>query len=88
MRDETVKAKQNGLLLVSFDIASGPGEIIKDGVNGLLVKWGDVDALAEAMCKMIETLDARKRMAAASQIDLDKFSKDVILKQWTELLEL
>ena len=31
--------------VVAFDCNSGPGEIIKDGINGYLVKYQDVDEL-------------------------------------------
>ena len=83
-----LEAKQNHLPLVSFDIASGPGEIITDGKNGLLVRFGDVDALAEEMCKLINNPELRVMMSENADIDIDKYSKITILKKWIELLNL
>ena len=83
-----LEAKQSNLPLVSFDIASGPSEIITDGKNGLLVSSGDVDAMAEAMCKMIENPKLRIMMSENADTDFDKYSKETILKKWLEFLDI
>lgn len=82
-----LEAKQNRLPIVSFDIQTGPKEIVADGVNGLLVEPYDTEKMAEAICRLIEDPDRRRSMSDHSQDDLEKFSKEEILKQWIELLE-
>lgn len=83
-----LEAKQNYLPIVSFDIDAGPRDVIEDGVNGLLVKSGDTKALADAMCKMIENPDLRKRMSENSQFGMEKFSKDKVLSEWLDVLQI
>ena len=41
--------------VVSFDCASGPSEIIKDGINGYLVKYMDFNDLKNKLIKTITT---------------------------------
>lgn len=48
-----------GLPCISFDFISGPKDMITDGVNGILVKDGDIDALAKAIDNLI--VDENKR---------------------------
>jgi len=43
-----------GLVAVAFDGPTGPGEVIDDGVNGLLVPPDDVVALAAALIETIQ----------------------------------
>ena len=82
-----LEAKVNRLPIVSFDIITGPREIVREGVDGILVPPTDTKALGEAMCRLIEDDELRKSMAERSQENLEKFSKTEILKQWEDLIE-
>ena len=42
-----LEAKSWGLPLVSFDIMTGPSDIIQDGINGYLIEEGNIDEMAE-----------------------------------------
>ncbi|WP_431968475.1 glycosyltransferase family 4 protein [Actinacidiphila sp. bgisy160] len=61
-----VEAMRVGLPVVSTDCPLGPGEIISDGVDGLLVPPRDVDALAASMLRLINDDELRKRMGRAA----------------------
>lgn len=81
-----LEAKANRLPIVSFDIQTGPREIFTDQVSGLLVEPYDTDRMAEAINSLIEDDEKRKSMSDHSQDDIDRFSKDEILKQWIALI--
>lgn len=81
-----LEAKANRLPLLSFDIQTGPDEIIRNDVNGFLVPPYDADQMAEKICSLIENKELRLRFSAQSQIDMEKFSADTITEQWGELL--
>lgn len=81
-----LEAKANRLPIVSFDIMTGPREIVRDGIDGLLVPPGDNAALGAAMCRLIEDDTLRGSMSEHSQENLEKFSKQEIVKQWEAIL--
>lgn len=61
-----VEAMRVGLPVVSTDCPLGPGEIISDGVDGLLVPPRDVDALAAGILRLINDDELRHRMGEAA----------------------
>lgn len=82
-----LEAKSWGLPLVSFDIMTGPGEIIRDGVNGYLVPPGDTAALAEKICRLIENEELRRDFSENSQVDIERFDSVEIIEQWEKLIQ-
>lgn len=82
-----LEAKANRLPIVSFDILTGPKEIVRDGIDGILIKPYDTDEMARAMCALIEDNEMREAFSVASQENLDKFSKKTILTNWKQLIE-
>lgn len=82
-----LEAKSYRLPIVSFDIMTGPSEIVRDGVNGYLVESGDITAMADRICELIEHPLLRKRFSDATVLDMDKFDKKEIVNKWESLLE-
>lgn len=76
----------NGLPLVSFDISTGPDEIITDGVNGRLLPEGDVSAMAEALDALLSDGQLRIKMSAASLGRCGNFTEKTALEAWAALL--
>ena len=81
-----LEAKCNKLPIISFDVLTGPSEIISDNVDGLLIKDGDNDGFSNAICTLIEDKDLRMHMSDCSSENLDKFDKMAIFNQWRELI--
>lgn len=60
-----LEAMAVGLPVISSDCPiGGPALLIKDGVNGLLVAPGDIDALAQKMDYLLSDKDSREKFAA------------------------
>ncbi len=82
-----LEAKANRLPIVSFDIMTGPKELVCDGIDGILVEPYSLEKLGEAICRLIENDGLRQNMSDRSQENIERFSKTAILKQWCELIE-
>jgi GalNAc-alpha-(1->4)-GalNAc-alpha-(1->3)-diNAcBac-PP-undecaprenol alpha-1,4-N-acetyl-D-galactosaminyltransferase len=76
-----------GLPVISFDCPSGPAEIVRDGVDGLLVPAEDVGALASAMSRLIAD-PMRMRLLGQRAVEVsDRFSMERIEALWESILE-
>lgn len=82
-----LEAKQFKLPIVSFNCPTGPAEIIRNNENGFLVENYDVDLMFEQISKLIEDSEKRKIFSNNAMLDVDKFSKDEIIKVWLKLVE-
>lgn len=75
------------LALVSFDIVSGPREIIRDGEDGKLIPPYDTEKMARVIYELLKKPEERLRLSNNSQSNLESFSKETILSEWKELIE-
>ena len=82
-----LEAMQSGVPCVTFDCPYGPSDVVADRQNGFVVKEGDVLAFAERMCELIENEDLRHSFSQASVIRAKLFDRDVVMKQWKNLIE-
>jgi glycosyltransferase involved in cell wall biosynthesis len=84
-----VEAMAHGCPAVSYDCDTGPRDIIRHGVDGLLVRpVGDVAALAAALARLMDDDSERAKMAARAVEVRSRYSMDRILAAWDEVLEV
>ncbi len=81
-----LEAKAKRLPLVSFDIYSGPSDVILDGVNGYLVKPFDVDAMAEKISFLMDHPEVRQDFSAHAYDNIDPFRKENVMAKWMDLI--
>jgi glycosyltransferase involved in cell wall biosynthesis len=80
-----VEAMSCGVPCVSMDCPCGPREIIKDGVNGLLSRAGDVEDLSAKIEWMIIHEDERKEMGQAAREFAATRQLYVVMSEWKRL---
>lgn len=81
------EAKSFGLPVVSFDCPYGPREIIRDKIDGMLVKSGNVPGLAKALIELLQDADLREKYGnAASQDYMQRWSSKNAICIWKQIL--
>ena len=88
MPNVLLEAMCMGMPAISTDCPSGgPKELIRDGVNGLLVPVGDETALAAAMERMADPAFAKQMADAAYEIREELTSQEVFVSWYRYLFE-
>ena len=80
-----IEAAANRLPIVSFDIPTGPNEIIIDGKNGFLIDKHSDDEMIQRIIDLINNKELRESMSDEVFKLIDVFSEKRILKQWKTL---
>jgi glycosyltransferase involved in cell wall biosynthesis len=81
-----VEAMSHGLPVVAFDCETGPREIIRPGVDGMLVAPGDAGALEGALRQMMGDAALRARYGIRAAEVRSRFSMEHVAHLWDELM--
>lgn len=76
-----------GLPAVAVDCETGPREILRHEVDGLLVPRDDPDSLAAALERLMGGEDLRERFAAHAVEARDRFAVERVAGQWEALFQ-
>lgn len=82
-----MEAMSVGLPPVAFTCPCGPRDIIHDGEDGILCENGNIEKLAEGICKLIENEQLRQEMGQEAAQNIQRYTIDNIMKQWDELFQ-
>jgi len=80
------EAMAAGVPVISFDCPMGPGELIENGQNGILIPDGDCDTFAESLLKLMDDPDRRASLGRQAVVVRQRFSIKSIMGQWEELI--
>ncbi|MGW0815896.1 glycosyltransferase family 4 protein [Streptomyces viridiviolaceus] len=82
-----VEAMAAGLPVVATDADHGPRNILTDGEDGLIVPRGDVDAMADAIRRLVQDDELRLKMAAAAVRNAERFHERASRERFEAILE-
>lgn len=77
----------NGLPMVSYDIHTGPNEIIDNGENGFLLKEEDIKGMAERISYLLQNQEKRESFSRKSYETALKFNVSNIVQEWLQLFD-
>jgi glycosyltransferase involved in cell wall biosynthesis len=88
LSNSLLEAMASGLTAVAFDCDTGPREIIRANIDGVLVRpTEDVEALAAHLSDLMSNEDKRQRLARRATDVRDRFSSARVLALWQQVLE-
>ena len=74
-----LESLQAGTPVIASDVGGNP-EVVREGINGLLVPWPDQSALTETLRRALTEAGWRERLASGTGAGLERFS-------WSRLVE-
>ncbi len=77
-----IEAMAIGLPAITFDFLCGPRDIIRHEENGLLVKEGDIPALAVALQRVMEDPALLQKMSDGAKQIAQTYSEAAVMAQW------
>lgn len=81
------EAMAHGVPVVSFDCDTGPAELIRHQVDGLLVDAGNVDGLAAALGDLMTSEKRRARFGQRASEVCERFAEADIRSRWFNVID-
>jgi GalNAc-alpha-(1->4)-GalNAc-alpha-(1->3)-diNAcBac-PP-undecaprenol alpha-1,4-N-acetyl-D-galactosaminyltransferase len=81
-----LEAMGMGMAVVSFDCESGPSELIRHGVNGLLVPSEHIDSLSHALVDLATNPECRQSLGLAAMEVRHRYAVEAVLPHWEALI--
>ena len=82
-----LEAMSVGLPVVAYDCPTGPRDIVSDGVDGYVVPDGRTRLMAEALGRLMDDDDRRRRFGEAALEKAERYELAAITGRWEELFE-
>lgn len=79
------EAMAHGVPVVSFDCESGPHDIVRHDVDGILVPPGDLRGLGDAMARLMGDAELRRRFGERARETRERFSLQRVAAAWETL---
>ena len=80
-----LEALSCGLPVISYDCPHGPGNIISDNKDGILISHNDIESFAEVLENMINNFELRKDMSVNAKRNIQRFDEITVMQNWIEL---
>lgn len=80
-----MEAQSAGMVGVTNDVYYGPNELIKDGINGYIVGYTDVEAFAQRMVELCQDEDKLQNMSDNAYQLSERYSEANVWAAWQQL---
>ena len=81
------EAMSHGMAVASFDCPSGPAEIIRHDVDGLLVPPENIEMMAGALARLASDETLRQRLGGRAREVCSRFSIERINDRWQQVFD-
>lgn len=82
-----IEAMSSGLPAICFDFPCGPKDVVNDGVNGFLVKNGDIKTLAQKIQELMSNKNLLKSFSEKAKQIKNRFSEEIVMEIWEKYFE-
>ena len=82
----SLESMSHGCPVISYDIKYGPRDQISDGVDGFLIKEGDLDGFAERIVELCDSPGTVDRMSSAAYEKAGRHDYRAFLADWCRVL--
>ena len=79
-----IEAMAKGIPVIAFEYV-GVHDIINDGVDGVIVPFGDVREYADKLRKLMQNEELRQQLAKNGLASAHQFDKKMVMQKWTGL---
>ncbi len=81
-----IEAMSQGCACISFDCVSGPGEIIENEIDGILVEDQNMQQMEAEICRVIENEKLGEYLGKNAINNVQRFSTKTIVHKWLDLI--
>ena len=82
-----LEARACGVPCLSFDVPTGPADLIDDGVNGYLIPPFDCEGMAKKLCELMGEPKKLEIMRQNAPKNMEAFWLPEIIKKWKGLID-
>ena len=82
-----IEAMALGLPVISTDVG-GMSQLIENGKDGILVPEHDVDAMVEAIEKLVQDQELALQIAQAARKKVEAFDWEIVKEEWMKVLNV
>lgn len=82
-----LEANALGLPTICYDFKCGPKDVIENGVNGFIIREGDIDGFADKLDLLMSDDSLRSYMGNKAYAMSNRFSLDIVMQKWIDLFE-
>lgn len=82
------EALSMGMAVVSYDIVTGPREIIVDGLDGIIVENQNIEALSDALKVLMSNTSLRYKLGLKAIENITRFTPQLVIDRWEGMYHL